>query len=98
WFRNRWHYQQGEVYKPVIEYIDQKSVRIKHHITGEYSLYFQQAEEVLFTENETNFEKLFDRPNESPFVKDAFHDAIIEGKNRQALRDKKSGTKCSPVY
>ncbi|MEO6706939.1 MAG: glucosidase, partial [Ginsengibacter sp.] len=36
--------------------------------------------------------------NTSEFVKDAFHDAIINGKDFEKLRDKKSGTKCSPVY
>src|SRR5205085_3233394 len=52
----------------------------------------------LFTENETNFEKITGKSNETPFVKDAFHDAIIHKKNVQLLKDKKQGTKFSPVY
>jgi hypothetical protein len=36
--------------------------------------------------------------NESIFVKDAFHDAIIAGTNRKKLRARKQGTKFSPVY
>lgn len=35
----------------------------------------------LFTENETNTQKLFGSENDSPFVKDSFHRFIIEGKN-----------------
>ena len=65
---------------------------------GDYYLYFQEANEVLFTENETNFERLYNRPNETEFVKDAFHEAIIDGKNHQRLSEKKTGTKFSPVY
>ena len=34
----------------------------------------------------------------SPFVKDAFHDAMIKGENLEALSKKKTGTKFSPVY
>lgn len=42
----------------------------------------QQTDPVwLFTENETNVEKLFESANSSPFVKDAFHRFVIEGNN-----------------
>ena len=37
-------------------------------------------------------------PNDTPFVKDAFHSSIIHGQHTQALRDRKTGTKFSPVY
>ena len=64
---------------------------------GDYSFYFQNATTVLFTENETNTERLYHTSNETPFVKDAFHDAVL--KNDFKLFDnKKSGTKCSPVF
>ena len=33
--------------------------------------------ELLFTENETNAERLFDSPNRTPYVKDAFHEYIV---------------------
>ncbi|MEO6682055.1 MAG: hypothetical protein ABIN48_04450 [Ginsengibacter sp.] len=69
WFRNKWHYVEGDLKKPSISYLDQQSVIAKHPRAGNYMLYFSPTEEVLFTENETNFEKLFDRPNESEFVK-----------------------------
>ena len=45
-----------------------------------------------------NEEKLFNRPNATPFVKDIFHDAVIQNKNITDLQKKKQGTKCSPVY
>ncbi|ORX38653.1 putative cytoplasm protein [Kockovaella imperatae] len=33
--------------------------------------------ELLFTENETNYERLYNGKNRTPYVKDAFHDHII---------------------
>ena len=36
---------------------------------------------LLFTENNTNAEKLFDVENETKHVKDAFHEYVIRGKN-----------------
>ncbi len=97
WFYNRWQYG-GLTTKPSIVYVDDKTVKASHERLDDYWLYFQQPDDILFTENETNREKLFGQPNETPFVKDAFHDAIIHNKNRNELHAKKSGTKCSPVY
>ena len=96
-FYNRWQYA-GELNKPSINYLNNTSVQARHTLVGDYYLYFQEANEVLFTENETNYEKLFDGVNKTEFVKDAFHDAIIHGKNYEKLLQKKQGTKCSPVY
>jgi hypothetical protein len=97
WFYNNWQYA-GEENKPCINWISDQCVKAEHHLLGDYYLYFDQTNEVLFTENETNFRKLFNRPNATDFVKDAFHDAIINGTGFDKLRDRKYGTKCSPVY
>ena len=97
WFYNRWQYH-GLQSKPSIVLEGNNAVRITHERTGNYFLYFQQPNDVLFTENETNFQKLFHRPNETAFVKDAFHDAVIHNINIDELRLKKEGTKFSPVY
>ncbi|MEO6894155.1 MAG: glucosidase [Ginsengibacter sp.] len=97
WFYNNWQYA-GEENKPYINYLSDHCVNAHHHKLGDYFLYFQPSKNVLFTENETNFQKLFNRPNTSEFVKDAFHEAIIKGTDFEKLKDKKEGTKCSPVY
>ena len=97
WFYNSWQYAGNES-KPGISYLSEQAVEAEHKSLGNYYFYFQSADAVLFTENETNFEKLFGRPNKSEFVKDAFHEAIIHGTDLQKLKDKKEGTKCSPVY
>lgn len=97
WFYNYWQYA-GEKNKPAITFINDQSVKATHPALGTYFLYFQTTDDVLFTENETNFERLFQRPNQNEFVKDDFHDAIINGKSYQKLKNKKEGTKCAPVY
>ena len=96
-FYNKWQYA-GDEDKPSISFVNSQAVKAQHKFLGDYYLYFSKANDLLFTENETNFERLFNTPNKSEFVKDAFHDAIINGKNIDNLRDKKEGTKCSPVY
>ena len=97
WFYNR--RSNGDLEKrPVITSRDKTSVKAAHSRLGSYYLYFQSPHYTLFTENETNTEKVSGVPNKTPFVKDAFHDAIIRGQNLDLLRQKRSGTKFSPVY
>lgn len=97
WFYNRW--EQGAFrQKPCISYINKNSVKADHERLGDYFFYFQNPDKLLFTENETNTEKVTGTPNKSIFVKDAFNDAIIEGKNVNELAARKAGTKVSPVY
>ncbi|HEX5023808.1 MAG TPA: glucosidase, partial [Agriterribacter sp.] len=97
WFYNRWSYAATDK-KPSITYLDKNAVTATHHRLGKYYLYFQRADDCFFTENETNTERVGGKPNKTPFVKDAFHDAIISGKNVKQLRERKKGTKFSPVY
>ena len=97
WFYNSWQYA-GPENKPVIERLSDHSVRASHNKLEDYYLFFENTKELFFTENETNFKKLFGRENTTEFVKDAFHDAIIEGKKIKELKEKNQGTKCAPVY
>ncbi len=95
WFFNRF---DNEKRKPQIKWLSNTSVKASHPRLGNYYLYFQKAKKILFTDNITNTEKLSGVPNETIFVKDAFHDAIIEGKNVNELQQRRYGTKCAPVY
>jgi len=97
WFYNRSSNQSLEE-KPVITHHNKTTVKATHHRLGTYYLHFQPARATFYTENKTNTEKLSGIPNESPFVKDAFHSAIIKRKNVKALRNKTSGTKFTPIY
>jgi hypothetical protein len=96
WFYNKWQYSGED--KPSIVFINTESVKATHKLLGDYYFYFNEPDEVLFTENETNFKKLFNLDNKTEFVKDAFHEAIINGTNREKCKNKKEGTKFSPVY
>jgi hypothetical protein len=72
-------------------------VSASHPFIGEYILYFDKAGQLLFTENETNKEKLYSIANETPFVKDIFHTAVINN-DFAVFKDKSLGTKFSPLY
>ncbi|MDQ6845392.1 MAG: glucosidase [Bacteroidota bacterium] len=96
WFYNKWQYFNGE--KPSIDLLNNQAVQAVHQSLGNYYLYFPEADDIFFTENETNFQKLFNRENTAEFVKDAFHEAVITGSNKEKLRSKKRGTKFSAVY
>ena len=99
WFYNRWGNNGKDNGKmPAITYLDKTSVRAEHKRLGNYYFYFQLPGDRLFTDNETNTEKVKGVPNESIYVKDAIHDAVINGANIASLRNRKSGTKFAAVY
>ncbi len=97
WFYNRWANNPIEP-KPSITYLNKTSVKIDHQRLGDYYFYFQHSDYTLFTDNETNLNKTTGAQNDNPFVKDAFHDAVIHGTNRKKLHHRNYGTKFSPMY
>ncbi|MBN9296764.1 MAG: glucosidase [Filimonas sp.] len=97
WFYNRWQYG-GLEKRPEITRIDNCTVKATHERLGNYYLYFQEPSTQLFTENETNLEKVQGIPNKTPFTKDAFNEVIINQKNVTEISKKTSGTKFAPVY
>jgi len=97
WFYNRWVYTPDDP-KPIITLLNKTSVKASHQWLGNYYFYFQAPDDRLFTENETNYNKVDSTKDKTPFTKDAFHDAIINGTNRTKLRAKKEGTKFAAVY
>ena len=97
WFYNRQSYQSFKK-MPSIDYVNKNTVKAEHERLGDYYFYFQSADDCLFTDNKTNREKLFGQPNADIFVKDAFHDAVINKKNVKELGARKTGTKFAPVY
>ena len=54
-------------------------------------------EKWLFTDNETNIERLFKAPNAGAYVKDAFHQYLIDGRE-SAVSIKPQGTKAAAHY
>lgn len=97
WLYNRW--KNGTLKtKPSLTSIGKNAVKADHERLGDYYFYFQPTDKTLFTDNETNTEIVTGVPNTSIFVKDAFHNAIINGENLAELSKQKTGTKFSPVY
>ncbi|HKV04266.1 MAG TPA: hypothetical protein VJO53_04065 [Candidatus Acidoferrales bacterium] len=100
WFRNRWGW--GENYDPPQAYrIDAPAgtalMEISEYHYGKRWLLIEGAPELLFTENETNTERLYQHPNRSPYVKDAFHRYVISGE-RAAINPEQRGTKAAAHF
>jgi hypothetical protein len=95
WFRNTWSWgDEGE--KPVLREKD-GAIAASHPEMGEYTLSCGGKPELLFTENETNAERLWGQPSATPFVKDAFHRYVISG-DRDAVNPARIGTKAAARY
>ena len=97
WFYNRWNWEENYE-KPEIRLHTRGCVHARHHRLGDYFFHYQTPDDILFTDNETNAEIVTGTPNESIFVKDAFHDAIIRNQNVKELRERGFGTRFAPVY
>ncbi len=101
-FRNYWEGKKT-VKKPVLKNLKGKAemdiVQAIHPELGKYNILFEKDKKpkLLFTENETNNEKLFDSPSNSSFVKDGINDFVVNGKEK-AVNIKKTGTKMSALY
>src|SRR5574341_1415323 len=83
WFRNTWSWG-GDAPRPILREVGPGTVGATHPELGDRLLFADGAPELLFTENETNTERLVRVPNRTPYVKDAMHQRIVQG-NRQAV-------------
>jgi len=100
WFRNTWSGSAGEA-KPALRQLAGQPglsmVGASHAALGERFLYCEGEAPLLFTENETNTERLSGTPNLNPYVKDAFHHYLVHGQT-QAVNPEKMGTKAAALY
>ncbi len=96
WFRNRWSWS-NEADRPGLACEKPGRVLISHQRYGERYLLLEGEPEILFTENETNSQTLFNSPNRTPFVKDAFHRYVVEGE-KGAVNPVKVGTKAAAFH
>lgn len=105
WFRNTWSW--GRIYdrstvRPRMSVAAPFQILAEHITLGDYAFLIdpdnsESMPELLFTENETNLERLFKVPNMSPWVKDAFHRYLIQGETG-AVNAEQIGTKVCAVY
>ncbi len=101
WFRNAWSWgRTGEGYwpRPSIRQADDTRLVCEQETLGRYSFeVLRKPEQFLFTGNETNFERLFQVQNHTPWVKDAFDRFVIHGE-QGAVNPQMEGTKAAPYY
>ncbi|GEM49259.1 MGH1-like glycoside hydrolase domain-containing protein [Deinococcus cellulosilyticus] len=100
WFRNTWSWgRTGEGYwsKPSIV-LDQGRLKTHHEALEDFVFEAQTPPlEWLFTENESDQQRLFSVPNASPYVKDAFHSFVVQEK-KDAVNPAQTGTKAAAHY
>lgn len=107
WFRNTWSwgYEDGPMMdvenKPMMRAAicpeNVSGIELQHDAADQYMFYADEGPELLFTENETNNQRLFNSQNASPYVKDAFHRYVIEG-DADAVNPDRFGTKACALY
>ena len=105
WFRNDWSSWIAESNraskKPNLQQIKATAgttaVAAEHPLLGDFILSCEGEVPLLFTENETNHERLFGQKNESPHVKDGINDCVVQG-NQGAVNPDKKGTKVAAHY
>ena len=104
WFRNTWSwgYENGPLGdvtgRPLLTQTQGPpgtvALTSAHPRLGRYHFWAEGARALLFTENDTNSALLFGTPNQSPFVKDAFHRNLINDESG-AIKPEMRGTKAA---
>ncbi|HVU65101.1 MAG TPA: hypothetical protein VHC70_14060, partial [Phycisphaerales bacterium] len=108
WFANTWSWgcrpaaEDACGIRPMLKADAAGVVAASHPTLGKYRLTAERAPdgshpELLFTENDTNRERLWRAPNDSPYVKDSFHERVIHGRT-QAVTPEQRGTKAAAWY
>ena len=105
WFRNGWtwgHMEDGRPGRPVMRKTGDGTVQAEHETLGRYHWHAApgpdgETPDLLFTENETNFKKLWQAENEDGYVKDAFHRRVV-ARDEKAVNPDAEGTKTAAWY
>lgn len=95
WFRNTWAWGYN-FKKPQLQGSNQNFINIHHDQLGKYRFYFDGEPEVLFCENETNSNRLFESELKGVF-KDGINDFIVHNKSG-TLNSFSAGTKAGLNY
>lgn len=95
WFRNQWSWV-SDAERPTLQRVG-NAVRAVHPVLGERFLYCDGNPTLLFTENETNTQRIFGVANRSPFVKDGINHYVVHGQ-KDAVNPEQNGTKSAAHY
>ena len=96
WFRNTWSWGRDEAH-PELRASGGESIEIDHPEYGRRWLHCEGSPELLFTENETNTQRLFGAENGCACVKDGINDYIVNGR-QEAVSPRPKGTKAAAHY
>ncbi|MFL6350642.1 MAG: MGH1-like glycoside hydrolase domain-containing protein [Bryobacteraceae bacterium] len=97
WFRNTWAWCADPPRTPLLHVNSSGEVQADHDSLGSFILSLDAAPEILFTNNETNAERIWNWRGDNRFYKDALHEYLIEGR-RESVNDQREGTKSCAVY
>jgi hypothetical protein len=113
WFRNTWGWGYDERRPSLHHDAEsmRSAIRAAHYALGSRYLVANTCDvdgegegggaciqpQFLFTENETNNERLFGKPNATPYVKDAFNERILHDRE-DAVNPAMNGTKAAIWY
>jgi hypothetical protein len=95
WYRNQWSWV-ANVGRPLVQRIGDV-ILATHPVLGERYFYCEGDPALLFTENETNTQRIFGVPNRSPYVKDGINNYVVEGRTC-AVNPEQTGTKVAAHY
>jgi hypothetical protein len=96
WFRNTWSWNQNGTAKPRLRGASESVVELNCDL-GKRWLYCDGAPELLFTENDTNTQRLFNFVNGSHYFKDGINDYIVHD-DLAAVNPERAGTKAAANY
>ena len=98
WFRNTWSWGY-EKYKdkPTLKGVGKSLIEVDHKLVGHFNLYAEEAKNILFCDNITNYEKLYGSPNPASYAKDGINDYVIN-KKKKSVNPEAVGTKASVHY
>src|SRR5436853_5381143 len=100
WFRNTWSWNADEN-KPTLRKSGGDGhnaiITASHPRLGDYELICDSVDDVFFTENESNAQRLWGLPNAKPFVKDSINDYLVNGKI-DSVNAEQVGTKAAAHY
>ena len=98
WFRNTWAWEESPKSQvPSLKSVDSASIELEHAELGKRYLYCEGSPNLLFTENETNVERLYNAKNKQPYVKDGINNFVVDGKH-DAVNPNQTGTKAAAHY
>ena len=99
WFRNTWTWWPDQPKPSLQQMPGQNTVRIEtsHAELGGFLLHCDGNPRLLFTENDTNNERIFGRPDVTPYVKDAINNYVVSGR-QDAVNPNQTGTKATAHY